>query len=154
MEMQFSLLEVLPLTILPSRSPTELPKTSSLQHTTTLSLRAGCCRAKPYPTPPDYFGSQGTPTPVLQTWWGRGPVWQVTAVDQWHEMAISGTRLYIQDNQGLQTSPGVTSQACHNLYIPGVTHNSAATTSSTHKPLHRITESQNSRGWKGPLWVI
>jgi len=20
--------------------------------------------------------------------------------------------------------------------------------------LHRITESQNSRGWKGPLWVI
>jgi len=21
-------------------------------------------------------------------------------------------------------------------------------------PIHRITESQNSRGWKGPLWVI
>ena len=21
-------------------------------------------------------------------------------------------------------------------------------------PFHRITESQNSRGWKGPLWVI
>jgi len=25
---------------------------------------------------------------------------------------------------------------------------------SDQKPCHRITESQNSRGWKGPLWVI
>ena len=25
---------------------------------------------------------------------------------------------------------------------------------SKRHPCHRITESQNSRGWKGPLWVI
>jgi len=24
----------------------------------------------------------------------------------------------------------------------------------SHDAFHRITESQNSRGWKGPLWVI
>jgi len=27
-------------------------------------------------------------------------------------------------------------------------------TQCEHYCIHRITESQNSRGWKGPLWVI
>jgi len=30
----------------------------------------------------------------------------------------------------------------------------ALTVHSTFAMIYRITESQNSRGWKGPLWVI
>ena len=37
----------------------------------------------------------------------------------------------------------------------GWLHSTAAAASPSHDAEnHRITESQNSRGWKGPLWVI
>lgn len=64
METQFSFLEVLSPTILPSHYPTELPKVSSLQHTITLTQRAGHCRAEAHPQ--GYLSAWGFPIPVQQ----------------------------------------------------------------------------------------
>jgi len=54
---------------------------------------------------------------------------------------------------GLRWTPGVIEQAV-DVYIPAQTVRNYSETMNDTWGDNRITESQNSRGWKGPLWVI
>jgi len=65
---------------------------------------------------------------------------------------------------GIPGAKHLQSQASLELSIPGAEHPRAehpqkqkhhpSTIKDTEPLNYRITESQNSRGWKGPLWVI
>jgi len=58
---------------------------------------------------------------------------QCMVEEEWEVPDLSGHALWLDLQRGLRTGTGFQRVLGQN---------------------HRITESQNNRGWKGPLWVI
>jgi len=55
-----------------------------------------------------------------------------------------------ESRKGKASKPGTLARVFGLTTVKGMT----GTTCKSIAEIHRITESQNSRGWKGPLWVI